>query len=135
MNRNVKRFVESTKLRAENVLTCQRVLRAYKSTCFEYLRAFGKNLGKKFYWYRIYTDTCPAFFIFTSFNTTPLMLLVKIILNRNRKQKVTNLDGLMLLCRQVAVNALVQNKFRSTIHLLSQNLLAQSLRWKHQMNT
>ena len=32
MNRNVKRFAESTKLRAKNVLTCQRVLRAWEKS-------------------------------------------------------------------------------------------------------
>ena len=38
--------------------------------------------------------------------------------------KVTNSGGLMLECRWVGINALVQNKSRSTIHLLSQHLLA-----------
>ena len=38
---------------------------------------------------------------------------------------MTNSDGLMLVCRWAGVNALVQNKFRSTVHLLSQHLLAQ----------
>ena len=32
------------------------------------------------------------------------------------------------------VNALLQNKFSSIIHLLSQHLLAQSHQWKHQLN-
>ena len=39
-------------------------------------------------------------------------------------EKVTNSGGLMLVCRWAGVNALAQNKFRSTIHLLSQHLLA-----------
>ena len=82
---------------------------------------------------------CPdffiLFFIFTSFNTTALILLVKIILIRScRSLKVTNSGGLMLACRWASVNDLVQNKFRSIIHLLSQHLLAQSHRQKHQMN-
>ena len=38
------------------------------------------------------------------------------------------------MCRWASVNDLVQNKFRSTIHLLNQDLLAQSHRQKHQMN-
>ena len=40
----------------------------------------------------------------------------------------------MLVCRWAKVNDLVQNKFRSIIHLLSQHLLDQSHRRKHQMN-
>ena len=40
----------------------------------------------------------------------------------------------MLVCRWPDVNAVVQNEFCSTIHLLSQYLLAQSHWWKHQMN-
>ena len=48
--------------------------------------------------------------------------------------KVTNSGGLMLVCRWASVNDLVQNKFRSIIHQLSQHLLAQSHRKKHQMN-
>ena len=40
----------------------------------------------------------------------------------------------MLVSSWASVNPLVQNKFRSTIHLLSQHLLVQSHRWKHQMN-
>ena len=36
--------------------------------------------------------------------------------------------------RWPSVNDLVQNKFCSMIHLLSQHLLAQSYRWKNQMN-
>ena len=39
-------------------------------------------------------------------------------------EKVTNSGGLMLMCRWAGVNALAQNKFRSTIHLLIQHLLA-----------
>ena len=38
------------------------------------------------------------------------------------------------MCRRASVNDLVQNKFRSIIHLLSQHLLAQSYQQKHQMN-
>ena len=48
--------------------------------------------------------------------------------------KVTNWSRIMLVCRWVSANDLVQNKFRSIMHLLSQNLLAQSHRQKHQMN-
>ena len=40
----------------------------------------------------------------------------------------------MLECGCPSVNDLVQNKFRSIIHLLSHHLLAQSHRQKHQMN-
>ena len=40
----------------------------------------------------------------------------------------------MLVCRWASVNDLVQNKFRSIIHLLSYDLLAQSHRQKHQRN-
>ena len=38
---------------------------------------------------------------------------------------MTNSGGLLLVGRWAGVNALVQNKFSSTIHLLSQHLLAQ----------
>ena len=41
---------------------------------------------------------------------------------------MTNSGELMLVDRWVAVNALIQKKFRSTIHLLSQHLLSQSHR-------
>ena len=40
----------------------------------------------------------------------------------------------MLVCSWANVNALVQNKFYSTIHLLSQHLRAQSHQWKHQLS-
>ena len=39
----------------------------------------------------------------------------------------------MLLSSWEGVNAVAQNKFRSSIHLLSQHLLAQSHQWRHQM--
>ena len=39
-------------------------------------------------------------------------------------EEVTNSGGLILGCRWAGVNDLAQNKFRSTIHLLSQDLLA-----------
>ena len=39
-------------------------------------------------------------------------------------EKVTNSGGLILGCRWAGVNALTQNKFRSTIHLLTKHLLA-----------
>ena len=39
-------------------------------------------------------------------------------------EKVTNSGGLILGCRWAGVNALAQNKFQSTIHLLSQHSLA-----------
>ena len=65
--------------------------------------------------------------IFTSFNTTPLILLVKVILLRNcNSVKGVYSIGLMLVCRWEGVNALVQKKFHSTIHLLNQHLHAQS---------
>ena len=83
------------------------------------------------YWYRSYTQRfLSCFFIFTSFNTTQLILLLKVILIK----KVTNSGGLMLVSRWAGVNALVEIKFRSSIHLLRQYLLAQSRQWKHQMN-
>ena len=47
---------------------------------------------------------------------------------------VTNSVGLMLVSWWAGINSLVQNKFRSTIHLLSQHLLALSHQWKRQMN-
>ena len=69
----------------------------------------------------------PAFvvllFMFTGFNTKPLILLVKII---SSQLKATNSGGLMLVCRWANVNDQVQNKFRPLIHLLSQHLLAQN---------
>ena len=68
----------------------------------------------------------PSFVIFTIFNTTPLILLTRIILS--------NSGGLMLVCRWAGVDALVKNKFRSTIHLLRQHLLAPSRQWKHHTN-
>ena len=40
----------------------------------------------------------------------------------------------MLVCRWADVNTLTQHKFRSTIHLLGQYSLAQSHRWKYQIN-
>ena len=40
----------------------------------------------------------------------------------------------MLVCMWASVNDLVQNKIRSTIHLLIQHLLDKSHRRKHQMN-
>ena len=83
-------------------------------------------------WYQSYTQTfLSCFFIFTSFNTTPIILSWFEI---SSQWKVTNSEGLMLVCRWAGVNALVQNKFCSTIHLLSQYLLIQSHRWKHHMN-
>ena len=80
---------------------------------------------------QLYPDFAALFFSFTSFNTTPLILLVKII---STQLKVTNSGGLMLVCRWTSVNDPVQNKFRSIIHLLSQHLLDQSHWRKHQMN-
>ena len=84
---------------------------------------------------KLYPDFVVLFFIFTSFNTTRVILLVKIIKFEIASQlKVINSGALMLVCRWASVNDLVQNKFRSIIHLLSQHLLAQSHRQKHQMN-
>ena len=86
---------------------------------------FGKKPGKMYnlHWYQSYTQIfLPCFS-----NTTPLI--------QNCSQwKVTNSDQLMLVHRWGNVNALVQNKLSSTIHLLSQHLPVQSRRWKHQMN-
>ena len=48
--------------------------------------------------------------------------------------KVNNSGGLMLVCKWASVNDIVQNNFRSIIHLLSDHLLAQSHRQEHQMN-
>ena len=94
---------------------------------------FGeKKPGKMYnvYWYRSYTQTFLfCFFIFTSFNATSLILLVKHILLRYCKSVKALLIqvGWANTCVQVAgVNALAQNKFRSTIHLLNQHLLAYS---------
>ena len=70
---------------------------------------------------QLYPDFVVLLFIFTSFNTTPLTLLVKII---SSQLKVTNSGGLMLVCRWASVNDPAQNKFRSIIHLLCQHLLA-----------
>ena len=39
-------------------------------------------------------------------------------------EKVTNSGGLMLVCMWEGVSALAQDKFRSTIHLLSKHSLA-----------
>ena len=84
---------------------------------------------------KLYPDFVVLFFIFTSFNTTRVILLVKIIKFEIASQlKVINSGALMLVCRWASVNDLVQNKFRSIIHLLSQHLLAQSHWRKHQMN-
>ena len=84
---------------------------------------------------KLYPDFVVLFFIFTSFNITRVILLVKIIKFEIASQlKVTNSGALMLVCRWASVNDLVQSKFRSIIHLLSQHLLAQSHRRKHQMN-
>ena len=69
------------------------------------------------YWNWSYTQTFLSwfffffffFFIFTSFNATPIILLVKVILIRNCSQwKMTNSGGLMLVCKWAGVNALVQ---------------------------
>ena len=72
---------------------------------------------------QLHPDFVALFFSFTGFNTKPLILLVKII---STQLKVTNSGGLMLACRWASVNDMVQNKFRSIIHLMSQHLLDQS---------
>ena len=41
---------------------------------------------------------------------------------------------LVQVYRSESFNDLVQNKFRSVIHLLSHHLLDQSRSWKHKMN-
>ena len=62
------------------------------------------------YWYWSYTETLLSLvFIFTSFNTTPLILLVKIILIRICKS-VKDSGGLMRVCRWVTVDARLQKK-------------------------
>ena len=101
-------------------------------------RSFGrlkmlreKNLGKS----TIYIGIAVMlrfycmFFVFSSFTPTPRILLVKITLitfGIASQLKMTNSSGLMLVCRWASVNDLVQNKFRSIIHLLSHHLLDQS---------
>ena len=47
---------------------------------------------------------------------------------------MTNSGGLMLVWRWLGINAIVQNEFCYTIHLLSQHLLAQSHHWKDKTN-
>ena len=47
---------------------------------------------------------------------------------------MANSGELMLEWRWESINDLVQNKFRSIIHLLRQHLLDQSHQQKHQMN-
>ena len=80
---------------------------------------------------KLYPDFLSRFFILTSFNTTPMILLVKLIIIRIvRKYKVTKSGGLIW----ADFNAMDQNKFPSTIHLLRQHLLVESHRWKHQTN-
>ena len=50
-------------------------------------------------------------------------------------EKVINSGRLMLVCRWVGVNAPAQNKFRPTIDLLNQHLLAESHhQWNQQLN-
>ena len=78
---------------------------------------------------KLYPDFLSCFLVSTSFDTTPLILL-----EIGNHWKVTNSGGLLLVWRWADINTLVQNKFLSTIHLLSQHSLAQSHRWKHQMN-
>ena len=70
---------------------------------------------------QLHPDFVVLLFTFTSFNTTPQILLVKII---SSQLTVTDSGGLMLVCRWASVNDPVQNKFRSIVHLLSQYLLA-----------
>ena len=128
------------------VLTCLRTLRAYMLSCQRAnaswvltcsrvnvpssitltLFIYNPNLWIRenvqciFVW-QLYPDFVVLLFIFTSFDTTSLILLVKII---SSQSKVTNSGGLMLVCRWASINDPVQNKFRSIIHLLSQHLLA-----------
>ena len=53
---------------------------------------------------------------------------------RSMKIKILNFFCYPGLGKGLYVNVLAQNKFRSTIHLLRQHLLAQSHQWKHQMD-
>ena len=47
---------------------------------------------------------------------------------------MSNSGGVMLVCSWASVNDVVQNKFHFRIDLLSQHLIDQSHRRKHQMN-
>ena len=73
---------------------------------------FGeKSPGKmhNVYWYRSYTQTfLLCFFIFTSFNTTSLILLIKHIFTSKLllSEKVTNPCRIILVCSLAGVNAL-----------------------------
>ena len=88
------------------------------------------------------TQCClSCFFIFTSFNATPLILLVKLSwFEIASRWTVTNSSKLLVVCSWAGVNVLIKNKFRSAIHLLSQNivqslsLIVQNHWWKHQIN-
>ena len=65
-----------------------------------------------------------CFFIFTNFNIIDYTFGKRYLISKLLvSEKVTNTGGLMLVCRWTVVNALAQNKFRATIHLLSQHLL------------
>ena len=89
------------------------------------LKMFGeKKLGKCTMYIGTQTFLF-CFFIFTSFNITALMLLVKVTLIQNCKSMtVVKFRWTNALCRPAGVNVLVQNTFRSTICLLSLHLLA-----------
>ena len=77
---------------------------------------FGeKNLGKCTMYIGI--EDMPRLFCSDTFGKTYVTSKLQV------SEKVTNSGGLMLVCRWVGVNALVQNKFRSTILLLNQDLL------------
>ena len=73
----------------------------------------------------MYIEVIPRFFC-SAFSFSPVTnafgktFTLKLLVS----EKVTNSDGLILGCRRAEVNALAQNKFQSTIHLLSQHLLA-----------
>ena len=92
------------------VLTCQRALCAYALTCQRVLRTYVLTCQCAL---RAYMLTCQRA-SFETYLTSNLLV----------SEKVTNSGGLMLVCRWAGVNVLAQNKFRSTIHLLGQHLLA-----------
>ena len=82
---------------------------------------------------KLYPDFVVMFFIFNSFKTTWLIPLVNCLNSKSvgGQLEVSNSGGIMLVCKWASVNDVVQNKFWSTIHVLSQLLLAQSHWWKH----
>ena len=93
-----------------------------------------KNLGKctVYIGIAVMPRLCGPAFHFHQFSTNVTNTFGKNYLRITSQLKMANSGG--LVCRWASVNDLVQNKFRSIIHLLSQHLLDQSHRRKHQMN-